>query len=150
MSQVGGQVDALTLTAGEGVGESVERKIPQTNIQEELQAVGDFGEQALADFLLMLRDFQFLEPFAQVHNRHLNQFGDALSANLYIVGFLLESGTMQSGQIVFPRNRLSITRYCILYWFSFTILKNSSMLTLSCCLRFFSPGRPCHSQSFCC
>mgnify|MGYP000379254179 CR=1 FL=1 len=61
MSQVGGQVDALTLTAGEGVGESVERKITQTHIQEELQAVGDFGEQTLADFLLMLREFQFLE-----------------------------------------------------------------------------------------
>lgn len=34
-------------------------------MQEELQAVGDFGEQTLADFLLMLREFQFLEPFAQ-------------------------------------------------------------------------------------
>ena len=56
--------------------------------------MGDFGEQTLADFLLMLREFQFLEPFAQVHNRHLNQFGDALSANLHIVGFLLESGAM--------------------------------------------------------
>ena len=145
MSPGCGQVDALTLTAGEGVGESVERKITQTHIQEELQAVGDFGEQTLADFLLMLREFQFLEPFAQVHNRHLNQFGDALSANLHIVGFLLESGTM-----AVRTNRLNITRYCILYWFSFTILKNSSMLTLSCCLRFFSPGRPCHSQSFCC
>ena len=64
--------------------------------------MGDFGEQTLADFLLMLREFQFLEPFAQVHNRHFNQFGDALSANLYIVGFLLESGTMAVGT-----NRLS-------------------------------------------
>ena len=35
-----------------------------------------------------------LEPYAEIGNRHIYQFGDALSANLHIVGFFFESGAM--------------------------------------------------------
>ena len=42
----------------------------------------------------MLCQLQLLEPCAEIGNRHIYQFCDALSANLHIVGFLLESGAM--------------------------------------------------------
>ena len=54
-SQVGGQVDALAFTSRKGVGQSVERKISQSHIQQELQAMGNLGEQALGYLLLVVR-----------------------------------------------------------------------------------------------
>ena len=53
--QVGGQVDALAFTSGKGIRESVERKIAQTHIQQELQAMGNLGEQALGYLLFVIR-----------------------------------------------------------------------------------------------
>ena len=54
-TQIGGQVDALAFTSGKGIRESVERKIAQSHIQQELQAMGNLGEQALGYLLFVIR-----------------------------------------------------------------------------------------------
>ena len=56
--------------------------------------MGNLGEQSLADFSFVIGQFQFLEPYTQIGNRHVYQFRNALATYFYIVGFLLESCAM--------------------------------------------------------
>ena len=90
-TEAGGEVDALALSAGEGVGETVEREVAQSHIQKELQSVGNFRQQPLADASLLFGQLQMGEPFGEVGDGHLHQFGDALAAYLHIARFLLQS-----------------------------------------------------------
>ena len=88
------EVDTLTLTTREGVGETVERQITQSHVQEELQPALHLRQQTFAYLLVMFVEFQAVEPFLQPHHGHLHEVGDAPAANLHVVGLRLQSGTV--------------------------------------------------------
>ena len=93
-SQTGTEVDTLTLTTREGVGESVKRQISQTHVQEKLQTTFHLRQQPFAYLLIMRVELQTVEPLLQSHHRHLHEVGDASAADLHVVGLRLQTRTV--------------------------------------------------------
>ena len=79
-----GEVDALALTAGKGVGEAVEGEIAETDIDEEAQPGADFGEQPTPHRGVMFAELQVFKPRQQLADRHPHELGDAAPADFDI------------------------------------------------------------------
>ena len=54
----------MALTAREGVGRTVERQVAQSHIAEEMEAAGDFWQEACRHLGVVGRELQMVEEIA--------------------------------------------------------------------------------------
>ena len=85
------QVDTLAFTTGKGSRQTVERQIPQSYIQQELQAVHNLRQQTFSYGSIRLIQLQVVEKGFRIRYRQSHQFGNILSTDLYIQGFRFQA-----------------------------------------------------------
>ncbi len=83
-AQGSGQLNALELAARQRVGKAVEREVAQAHAHHVLEAVIDFGQDALTDLLTMFVKFKVLEKIQSVFDGFQHQVGDGSPRNLHV------------------------------------------------------------------
>ena len=96
-SQRGSEVDALALAARKAIGSTVESKVTQTDIQQVLQSIPYFCENAFSNLFLVFIEVETFHPRQQFADRYVNQFSNALPSHLHVVRFGPESCAMTFG-----------------------------------------------------
>ena len=89
----------MALTARERVRQTVKRQVAESHVEQELQATLDLHQQSFAYFLIVFVEDQFVEPFLQSDDRHLNKVGDASSANLHVISLGLQACAVTGGTV---------------------------------------------------
>src|SRR5690606_35446125 len=86
-----GKFDALKLTAGKGVGQTIQREITEANAHHVVEPRIDFCENPLGDFQVVFRQLQLLEKSERVFDIHQYDIGDGQAANLNVLCILAKS-----------------------------------------------------------
>lgn len=96
-ADLGGQTDALGLTAGEGAGRAVQREVVQADVDQELQSFVDLLEHPLGDLLVTGAELQLTQEFRAVADGHAGDLGDRLAHDGDREDERLEPGALTGG-----------------------------------------------------
>ena len=81
-ADLGRQPNALSLTAGQGAGRTVQREVVQAYVEQKAQASLDLLDDPLGDLTLARREVDLSQELGAVGDRERTDLGDALTADM--------------------------------------------------------------------
>ena len=105
------ELDALALAPTQGGASPVEGQVAQSDVEQELETVPHFEQEAAPDFLLGERVLESIEDGQDLLDGQAEQIGQGVTVDAHISCFGAEAAAPQWSQAVRPRYRLSITRF---------------------------------------
>ena len=100
LPQAGAQLDALALPAAERGTAAVEGEVSQPHVQQELEPVAHFEQEALSDFLFGVGQLEALKRWQDLFDGQGQQVGQGMSIDAHVTGFGLSRLPPQCVQAV--------------------------------------------------